>query len=74
MSTRRGGLPGNVRRTGLTIGHPGPQVARRIVSFQTPDGDAAQADKRYFLIRANNLQLSDERWTELERQVMTESR
>ncbi len=58
--------------TGLTIGHPGPQIARRITTFQTPDGDTVQADERYFLIRTNNPQLSNERWTELEHEVMTE--
>jgi 8-oxo-dGTP pyrophosphatase MutT (NUDIX family) len=60
--------------TGLIIGDPGAQIARRIATFQTPDGDTVQADERYFLIRANNLQLSDERWTELEHEVMTEAR
>jgi 8-oxo-dGTP diphosphatase len=60
--------------TGLIIGHPGPQIARRITTFQTPDGETVQADERYFLIRTSNPQLSEERWTELEREVMTESR
>jgi 8-oxo-dGTP diphosphatase len=60
--------------TGLIIGDPGPQIARRIATFQTPDGDTVQADERYFLIRTSNPQLSDERWTQLEHEVMTESR
>jgi hypothetical protein len=60
--------------TGLIIGDPGPQIARRIATFQTPDGDTVQADERYFLIRANDAQLCNERWTELEREVMAEGR
>jgi hypothetical protein len=37
------------------------QAARRIVIFQMPDGESIEADERYFLIRADNLELSDER-------------
>lgn len=63
-----------LEETGLTVDHPGPQISRRIAAFQMPDGELVQADERYFLIRADNLKLSNERWSELEREVMTEAR
>ena len=59
---------------GLHITDPGPQVARREAIFQMPDGEMAHADERFFLVRAGELNLSQEGWTDLEREVMTEHR
>lgn len=59
---------------GLRITDPGPQVAQREAIIPMPDGQLAHADERFFLIRAGNSNLSQEGWTELEREVMTEHR
>jgi 8-oxo-dGTP pyrophosphatase MutT (NUDIX family) len=60
--------------TGLTIDHPGPQIARREFAMRAPEGDPVMADERYFLVRVAPFTLADAGWTELERQVMTEHR
>jgi 8-oxo-dGTP diphosphatase len=39
-----------------------------------PDGQMVEADERYFLIQGNNPGLSQQRWSEPEREVMTEAR
>jgi hypothetical protein len=39
-----------------------------------PDGEHVMADERFFLVKADGDALSRERWTELERKVMTEHR
>jgi 8-oxo-dGTP pyrophosphatase MutT (NUDIX family) len=56
--------------TGFEIGDPGPEVAQRIVSFRMPDGEMVHADERFFLVRIEALDISAERWTDLEREVM----
>lgn len=63
-----------LEETGLRIDHPGRQVGRRQVSFQMPDGDRVTADERFFLVRVEETDISDARWTALERTVMTEHR
>ena len=60
--------------TGLSIGHPGPQVARRQFEMVAPEGDGVLADERYFLVRVDPFTLADAGWTDLEREVMTEHR
>jgi len=60
--------------TGLTIDHPGPQIARREFAMHAPEGDPVMADERYFLVRVDPFTLADGGWTDLEREVMTEHR
>lgn len=60
--------------TGLTISHPGPQVARREAVFRSPDGQTIKADERFFLVKASEAALSRDGWTSLEREVMVEHR
>jgi 8-oxo-dGTP pyrophosphatase MutT (NUDIX family) len=63
-----------LEETGLLIDDPGPQVGRRTVIFQTPDGEMVSADERFFLVRIDQLTVSADRWTDLEREVMAEHR
>ena len=63
-----------LEETGLRLDDPGPQVARRIATFQLPTGEFISADERFFIIRIGALRISNERWTDLEREVMTEHR
>ena len=63
-----------LEETGLSIDHPGPQVAQRTASFPLPSGETISADERFFLIRVDDLDISAERWTDLERQVMCDHR
>ena len=60
--------------TGLSIDHPGPEIARREFVMRAPEGDEVLAEERYFLVRADPFELADAGWTELEREVMTEHR
>jgi 8-oxo-dGTP diphosphatase len=60
-----------LEETGFRIADPGPQVHHRKEAFLLADGETVLADERYFLIRVDNAQPSNELWTELERQVMT---
>jgi 8-oxo-dGTP pyrophosphatase MutT (NUDIX family) len=63
-----------LEETGVSIDDPGPQVAQRTATFQTPDGEMVSADERFFLIRVDRLEISVERWTDLERQVTADHR
>jgi len=60
--------------TGLIVADPGPQVARRRVSFRLPDGRMADVDQRFFLLRAEAFALSSSGWTEEEQRVLAEHR
>ena len=60
--------------TGLTIDHPGPQIALRRFQMRAPEGDEVMAEERYFLVRADPFALADHGWTDLEREIMTEHR
>ena len=60
--------------TGLQRGSVGPEVARREVAFQLPDGEHVVSDERYFLVRITDDALSWANWTALEREVMVEHR
>ena len=58
-----------IEETGFDL-DPGPQVARRQVQFITLEGDAVDADERYFLIRTATTEISIHGHTALERRVM----
>nr|WP_041756787.1 NUDIX hydrolase [Bradyrhizobium sp. ORS 278] len=60
--------------TGIRIAHPGPQIARRTVSFTMVDGEQVSSDERYFLIRVGSTDLSSMHWTELERAAIAAQR
>jgi 8-oxo-dGTP diphosphatase len=64
-----------LEETGFSTDDPGPVVDRRIVTFQTPDGEMMRAEECFFLIRIGaGQELSTERWTNLEREVMAAHR
>lgn len=64
-----------LEETGFSIDEPGPIVDRRVVTFQTPEGEMVRADERFFLVQTKAEQgLSTERWTNLEHEVMTAHR
>lgn len=63
-----------IEETGILVDDPGPQVARRLVTFPTPGGDTVTADERFFLIRCAGGDVSRAQWTDLEQAVMTEHR
>lgn len=60
---------------GMRISEIGTQVAQRTAVFTTPTGEVVEADERYFLVRvATGTAVSDDHWTELEREVMANHR
>jgi len=63
-----------LEETGLEVDDPGPEVSRRIATFGMPDGERVRADERFFLVRVDALEISTERWTGLEREVMAAHR
>ena len=63
-----------LEETGLVVDDPGPEVGQRIVTFRMPDGEMVRSDERFFLVRADALAISTERWTDLERTVMAAHR
>lgn len=60
--------------TGLQIDAAGPELGRRIATFELSTGEMIRADERFFAVRVDTLQISTEHWTELERDVMTQHR
>jgi 8-oxo-dGTP pyrophosphatase MutT (NUDIX family) len=61
--------------TGIQVTDIGPEISRREVEFQLPDGERVIADERYFAIRIDDLPaLSRDRWTALETEVMADWR
>jgi len=60
--------------TGLVVDDPGPQVARRVVSFRLPDGRMARVDQRFFLLRVPAFAPAPAGWTEEERRVLVDCR
>ncbi|MEA2804213.1 MAG: hypothetical protein QOG78_5255 [Rhodospirillaceae bacterium] len=60
--------------TGLRRTSVGPEVARREVAIQLPDGEHVVSDERYFLVRITDDTLSWANWTALEREVMVAHR
>jgi len=63
-----------LEETGLAVDDIGPEVGQRIATFQMPDGEMVRADERFFLVRAGALEISTERWTALEQEVMAAHR
>ena len=63
-----------LEETGIMLDDPGPEVGQRIATFQMPDGEMVRADERFFLVRVDALEISTERWTGLEREVMAAHR
>ena len=59
--------------TGITA-DPGPQIARTTPQFITVEGEHVQADERYFLIHAEDENISTAHHTPLEQKVMTQHR
>ena len=60
--------------TGLCRRSLGAEIARREVALQLPDGEHVLQDERFFLVRVSDNAVSQEGWTELEREVMVEHR
>jgi 8-oxo-dGTP pyrophosphatase MutT (NUDIX family) len=60
--------------TGLQRTSVGPEVARREVAIQLPDGEHVLSDERYFLVQVTDDSLSRTNWTAFEREVMVEHR
>lgn len=63
-----------LEETGIVISHPGPEVARRLVSFVMPDGVRVRSDERYFLIRVPEPELSTAGWSAMERRTLVAHR
>jgi|1186.fasta_scaffold866848_2 8-oxo-dGTP diphosphatase len=63
-----------LEETGLSVDDIGPEVGQRVATFQMPDGEMVRADERFFLVRAGALEISTERWTALEHEVMAAHR
>jgi 8-oxo-dGTP diphosphatase len=63
-----------VEETGLERDNVGPEVSRREVALQLPDGEHVVQDERYFVVRVTDNALSRDDWTDLEREVMVEHR
>ena len=63
-----------LEETGLMVDDPGPEVSQRTATFRMPDGEMVHADERFFLVRVDALEISTERWTDLERGVMAAHR
>src|SRR5689334_9258688 len=53
--------------TGLRPDSIGPEVARREVALQLPDGEHVVQDERFFVVRVVDDVLSKDDWTDLER-------
>ncbi|MFL9925492.1 NUDIX domain-containing protein [Herbaspirillum lusitanum] len=64
--------------TGLQTNHPGPVVAQREFILQLPDGEHVLAQERFFAVkmedRCTTGTLSDQGWTEQEKQVIAAHR
>ncbi|MBK1866424.1 NUDIX hydrolase [Aestuariivirga sp. YIM B02566] len=60
--------------TGLLVNDPGPEVAQRTAIFPLINGEFVRADERFFLIRVEDLSVSNDQWTEVEHRVMTAHR
>jgi 8-oxo-dGTP pyrophosphatase MutT (NUDIX family) len=55
---------------GLSVEHPGAQIAQRMARFTIPSGETVEADERFFVIFASESSVTDRNWTELEQEVM----
>jgi hypothetical protein len=52
----------------------GMQIGRREFVLQIPSGEHVMADERFFAVRTADCTISNDRWTALEREVMTAHR
>ena len=59
---------------GLELADTGPQVARRVAVFSLPSGEMVESDERYFVVRADQIEISDANRTRLARDVMVAHR
>ncbi len=60
--------------TGIDVEEVGPQIDQRTAVFQLPNGEMVEADERYFLVRVASSDISQDGWTQLEREIMAEHR
>lgn len=58
--------------TGMQVASVGEPLDERSFPLLMPDGETVLAIERYFLVRVQNSVLSQEQWTEHEREVMTD--
>lgn len=63
-----------LEETGLRIDDPGPEIHARQARFRTPDGAMVAADERFYLVRTERAEISQEGWDVTEREVMGEHR
>lgn len=61
-----------VEETGIRVNDIGPEVGRRTVALQLPDGERVIGDERYFLVGSKCAHLSQAGWTTHEVEVMAE--
>ena len=59
--------------TGLLL-EVGKEVGQRTTIFPLASGEMVEADERFFLVRSPNQQISQQGWTDIEREVMAEYR
>jgi 8-oxo-dGTP pyrophosphatase MutT (NUDIX family) len=60
--------------TGLNHSSIGDAVATREFTMQMPDGEFVTSEEKYFVIRANDIALSQSAWTQTETDVIAEMR
>jgi 8-oxo-dGTP pyrophosphatase MutT (NUDIX family) len=60
--------------TGLHVEAIGPEVGRREFVLQLPDGEHVMADERFFVVQAEQTDLSRDGWTPEEQEVMADHR
>lgn len=63
-----------LEETGQRIEDPGPQIARRRVTFPLASGELVDSDERFFLVTVGSIDVSADQWTALEREVMSAHR
>jgi 8-oxo-dGTP pyrophosphatase MutT (NUDIX family) len=63
-----------LEETGLCVDDVGAEVGQRTFVLQLTTGEHVMADERFFVVNAGSDAVSRERWTALEREVMTEHR
>ena len=63
-----------LEEVGLKVEQTGPQIAQRTAIFALPSGEVVEADERYFVIKVDQLAVSNENWTEIEHEVMATHR
>jgi 8-oxo-dGTP diphosphatase len=60
--------------TGIRVEEIGPEVGRRELVLQLPDGERVMADERFFLIKPEDASVSRDGWTTQEAEVMADHR